>query len=244
MDRPLTVLLFGTLGGFVLLSLPFFGVLLAAAVVVVICWPMHQRILSIVRGRAPLATLLSFCVLSGGLLGVALLLAGIVIPEITRLSEDLSLAVQGQSLSGAVERLPVGELNRLVTGLTGEPFDASSELVHALQSGLAAVAGSVAGAVPALLQVTGMALLQVVVFLLALGTFLGSGAELLGWIRRVSPLRLAYSDRLIGIFASFSRNVVMAGVVGALVQGTVAGLGYTIFGVGELNLGASVHFGS
>lgn len=230
-DRPLTALLMASVGGFVLLSLPFVGALLAAAVIVVICWPMHQRILTLVRGRKLPATILSFCVLSAGLVSVGALLAGIVIPEITRLSSDLALAVRTQSLSGALGRLPVAELNRLMARLTGDGVDVSAQLIDALQSGLGELAGAVAGAVPALLQVTGMAVFQGVVFLLALGTFLDSGAELVTWIRRVSPLRMAYSDRLIGIFASFSRNVVLASLVGALVQGAVAGVGYAIFGV-------------
>lgn len=230
-DRPFYVLLFCTLGGFVTLSLPFVGVLLAAAVVVVITWPLHLRILALTGGRRLLSTLLSFIALASALFTVGALLAGIVIPELSRLSEDLARALQTQSIDGALERLPVAELNTLVSHLTGEPFDVGAELFSALQSGLGAVAGAVAGAVPTLLQVTGMAVLQGVVFLLALGTFLASGGELVQWIRRVSPLRMAYSDRLMGIFASFSRNVVLASLLGAAVQGLVAGLGYLVFGV-------------
>lgn len=230
-DLPFYVLLFSTLGGFVALSLPFVGVLLAAAVIVVIAWPMHQRILSFTRGRRLVATLMSFGVLAAGLLTVGALLAGIVIPELGRLSGDLTAALQVQSLGGVFEQLPVAELNRLVTRLTGDPFDVSAELLSALQSGLGAIAATVASAVPTLLQVTGMAVLQSVVFLLALGTFLGGGAELVAWIRRLSPLQLVYSERLMNIFASFSRNVVLASIVGAFSQGIVAGIGYVVFGV-------------
>lgn len=234
-DRWLNLLLIAACGSFAYLAWPFVGTLLVAAMVVVVVWPIHATLLRLVR-RPWLATALSLLVLTLGIGGVLGLGVGIVIPEIIRLAQDLGAAAEAGTLQQRLDGFDLPTANAWMSRLTGEPTDLGAELVGAVQSALAALAGAVAGALPALLQVTGLALLQIVIFLLSLGSFLLSGPEIVAWIRRLAPLETAYSDRLMGIFASFSRNVVAASLVGSFSQGLVAGLGYLIAGVEQAAL--------
>lgn len=230
-ERNLTLLLLASIAGFTYLARPFLGSLLVAGMVVVVAWPLHARVLKLTRRRVMLAGVISFSLLTLGLFGVLGLAIGIILPEIGRLAADLSAAASGGALQESFAHLSLPSANAWVEDLTGQPTDLAAEVTRAVQSGLAQAAGAVAGAVPTLLQFTGLAILQLLIFLVALGTFLVSGTELVAWIRRVVPLDSAYSDRLMGIFASFSRNVVLASLVGAVAQGSVAGIGYAIAGV-------------
>lgn len=229
-ERPLLVLLFGTMAGFIFIARSFIGTLLVAAMVVVVVWPLHARVLRLVKRRL-VAAAISSLVLALAIAGAFGLAAGIVLPEIGRLSSELATAAQQGALSSTLDSIDLAPLSQLVERLTGEPTDLVAEAVSGLQSALGDIAGAVAGAVPTLLQVTGLAILQLLIFLIALGSFLMSGPELVAWIRRLAPLEPEHSDRLMGIFASFSRNVVAASLAGAASQGAVSGLGYLIVGV-------------
>ncbi len=229
-DLPLLVLLFATIAGFVAIARSFIGTLLVAAMIVVVVWPLHAAVLRVVRRRL-VAAILSSLVLAFAIVGTLSLAVGVVLPEIGRLSSELSQAAQAGALSTSLERFDLSIANAWVERLTGKPTDLVAEVVSALQSVLGDLAGAVAGAIPTLLQVTGLAILQLLIFLIALGTFLLSGPELVAWIRRLAPLAPAYSDKLMAIFASFSRNVVAASLAGAVSQGAVSGLGYLIVGV-------------
>jgi len=227
---PLLILLLIAAGAFLYLTRRFLGTLLLAGMIVVVVWPLHARLLRLVRRKMP-AALLSFAMLVLGLGGVATLIAVVVLPEIGRLSSDLADAAQRGLIEQALSRIDLPTANAWIEDITGKPTDLGVELFGALQGTLGDAAGTVAGQVPALLQFTGMAFLQGLIFLLALGTFLVSGPDLVGWARRFAPLDPAHSDRLVEIFASFSRNVVAASLIGALSQGLVAGLGFVLAGV-------------
>lgn len=230
-DRSFRLVLVAALVAFAYMALPFATSLLAAAVVVALAWPLHQRLLRLARGRATVATLLSFTVLTAGIVGTVSIVLGIAVPEISRLAQDVAVVLEGNQLDELASSLPLRTVERWLGEITGERIDLGAALTTSLRNGAVSAAGALAGALPGLLNLTGRALLQTVIFLLALVTFLHQGTALLEWARRVSPLQVQHTDRLFEIFASFSRNVVLAGAAGGVVQGVVAGVGYAIAGV-------------
>lgn len=230
-DRSFRLLLLGALAAFAYMALPFATPLLAAAVIVALAWPLHARLLRLVRQRAGLASVLSFVILSAGIVGAVALVLGIALPEIGRLSQDVAAVLEGNQLDELLTRLPLGTVERWLGSVLGERVDLDASVATSVRNGAVAAAGAIASALPGLLNFTGRALLQTIIFLLALISFLRHGPAMLGWVRRVSPLQIEHTDQLFTIFASFSRNVVLAGAAGGVVQGVVAGVGYAIAGV-------------
>ena len=240
-SRGFYVLLFAVLAAFSVMVLHFASVLIAAGVVTVLAWPLYCRILGWTRRRG-LSVGLSFAALSLGLGGAVALVIGLVLPELGQLARDLADALQPGALDAVIARLIPPRIDARIARVLGT--DLGVELSRGLQASIRTAAGGVAQAVPGLLQITGDVLVQEMVVLIALWTFLARGEDLTAWAIQIAPLDPNHSRRMVAIFASFSRNVVFAGAVGALLQGAVAGVGYAILGMDRALLFAALTAGT
>lgn len=239
-DRAFRVLLFCAGGAFAYMILPFATALITAATAVILAWPMHSAILRLLRGREIPAVIVSFLILTVGIFGVAALVVGLVVPELGQLAGDLSEEVQAGALDGLLDRMHTPALESWLQSATGEDVDLGAAVSGAVRQGVLAAAGGVAQSMPTVLNVTGRFVLSTIMFLVALASFLANGPQILEWIKRLSPLERPHTERLIRIFASFSRNVVLAGTVTGILQGVVAGLGYALAGVERAPLFATL----
>lgn len=212
---------------------PFLYVLLFAAVVVVVSWPLYERVLGGCGGRRGLAAVLT-----------ALLLALVVFVPVAflvyRFAEQ-AIAIVGVGVefvqSGALaERLAyLGTSTEWMPGWVERLLPADLDLAAAiggpLQGWLLGALQTLANAVPALVGGTMSAGIDLALFLLAVVTLYTEGPRLLASIADLSPLEDAYDRRLFGVFTEFANNVVLGTLATAAIQGTVAGLGYAIAGV-------------
>lgn len=239
-DRAFRVLLLCVGSAFAYMILPFATSLITAATVVILAWPMHQRVQRLTRGRELLAIILSFLILTAGIFGVVALVIGLVVPELGQLARDLSDEVQAGAFDRLLEQLHTPAIEAWLSSVTGQPIDVGTAIAGAVRQGVVAAAGGVAQALPTVMSITGRLVLSTIMFLIALASFLANGPQIVEWIGRLSPLERSHTDRLLRIFAAFSRNVVLAGTVTGILQGLVAGVGFALAGVERAALFATL----
>lgn len=227
----LRVLLLAALASAVWLVQPFADALLVATVVAVLSWPFHQRMLARLRGRAALATALSIVGVSIGVVAPVIGLLWLVSVELVSLADQLATELESAQLSAQVTRLQGLPMVAWLIAQGGGPEALTEAVRSAAREGLTDVARSIGQSVPNLVGLTARAVLKATVFLLTLATLLFRGPELAHWVERLSPLPARHTTRLFQVFAEFARNVVLAGLVAATVQGAVAWLGYVIVGL-------------
>lgn len=199
-----------------------------AAVVAMLAWPVHERIARLLGRRRRLGTALTLLGLVVGIF-VPLSLLGLVVGrEIVLLADQVVQTIEVGAWDGWLkEALRAGPMEDVVRAAGGRT-QVTEQLQLQLRQGALTVATSVTSSVPDLLSVTASVLVKVVVFLLALTTFLHRGPEAIAYARRLSPLSAAHTDRLFGVFAEFARNVVLAGLVAGVCQGAVALVGFLL----------------
>jgi predicted PurR-regulated permease PerM len=96
---------------------------------------------------------------------------------------------------------------------------------------LTTIASGAGQLVPDLVGLTALAGLKVIIFYLTLMALFQHGHRLAEWLVRITPLEQAVTRQLGAVFSEFARNVVLAGIAAAVVQGIVAGIGYALAGV-------------
>jgi len=229
--RPLRVLLLATVVLVGWLVRPFADALIVAAVVVVLAWPFHHRLLRLTHERRALATGLSVVAVT---LGVVLPVVGLfllVSRELAALANQVAVELDRGDLATFITSMQRVPLLAWLVGQVGGADALTVELRGASRDTVADIARAIGQSVPDLVGRTARLVLKVTVFELALSTLFYRGEALLMWLTRLSPLRPAHTQRLLKVFSDFARKVVTAGLVAAVVQGLVAGLGYLLVGI-------------
>ncbi|MDP2311352.1 MAG: AI-2E family transporter [Pseudomonadota bacterium] len=224
-------LLVATLLGVGWLLHPYFQVLTIALITAVLAAPVQVGAMRLLRGRSYLASVTTTTLLTVGVFGPLGGLAWLLSRELLRIANAVVLAIREGGLDRIFDALASP---RLISWLDDFGVD-RAELAVAVEDGVqqlsVGIAGGLAASLPNVFTQTAGVALDIVVFFLSVVTLLARGPELLDWIGRVSPLAPSYQQRLFEVFASFARNVVLAGLVCGVLQGAVATLGYGIAGV-------------
>lgn len=230
-DRPLLILtLIASLATLWLIH-PYLDAVMVAAVVTILTIPLHRRVVRLVRGRRALATAITLLILVVGIFVPALSLGLVVLRELVTLANQTAAMVQPGAWDTLVNNLARWEPVAWLVEAAGGRSALAATLDTALRDTILSTASAITQSVPNVLSVTVSVVLKGVVFLLAVTTLLHRGAELLDWVRRLSPLPPQHTERLVEVFETFARNVVFAGIVAGAVQGCVATAGYLIAGV-------------
>lgn len=230
-DWPLGLMVAAALLAAGWLVLPFADAMLVAAVIAVLVWPLHQRLLLRLGHRETTAAVLSVVLLTVGVIGPLIGLVWVVARELVGLALRLAAEVEGGGLSGLLQRAQELPVVSWLVEQGGGPEPVEAAIRAQVADLVGELASTVGQSVPALVGQTAHVLLAITVFLLTLGSLLMHGERLLAWAERLSPLPAAHTARLVELSAGFARNVVLAGLVATLVQGLVAGVGYGIVGV-------------
>lgn len=226
--RALTWLVFAALAAVAYLFSPYLSALLVAAVTAVLSWPAHAWLTRRLRGRRGPAAFVTLLALSVGVIVPAGPLLMLVSREVAGLFTQVSAGMEGGTWDQWLARADQTPPALWLASWSGDPFVVSNALRSVAAEVAARVANGVTQLVPDLVTLTFRAVLNVVIFYLASYAFLVRGPNLLGMVRKVSPLNEAYVIRLFEVFAQFARNVVFAGLGAATTQGAVATLGYTL----------------
>lgn len=228
-DRALRIALLVALGTVMWLVAPFADALLVAAVVAILAWPIQGFLAK--RLRRSFATALSVVALTLGILGPLATILAVVSGELVGLVNQVVAEVQGGAWTAWVDRVTDHPWFAFVASQAGGQKALAATLQRGVGEGLVSIAAAVSQNVPGLVSLTAVAAVKITIFYLAVATLLHRGPDLLAWGLRVSPLREVHTGRLYEVFAQFARNVVFAGLMSGVIQGAVAGLGYTIVGV-------------
>lgn len=222
---------------FAALMRPFFEPIFWAAVLVVLFWPVHRRVLAKMPRHPSLAALLS---LLGCLLMVVLPLSLILtslIAEVARLYQgfvdgggiapllERVLAAMPRQLQAALQRLQAGEL-------------------AGLQQRLEEIAGQgvqfLAGRMLSIGQNTLHLAISLVLMLYLMFFFFLDGPRIVNAVRAAIPMDQAMQEELGGKVVTVLKATVRGNLLVALVQGALGGLMFWIVGIQGVLLWAVV----
>jgi predicted PurR-regulated permease PerM len=223
---------------------PFAGALLWAALLAFLLLPVNVRLRAMLRGRRSIAALLlTFAV-------VLMVVVPAVVLGVMFATQALQLAGQLQASAAQHQIQSPGDLAGLADRLVlkiGMWLHLSVEEIRAslVASGeqFARYAVALGGALFASLF---NLIVAVVVALFVLFFFLRDGERMVTRVMVLVPLDDRRKARLLGHLADVTRALVLGAIVTALVQGTLAGIGFALAGVrwpivfGVLTVGAAV----
>jgi predicted PurR-regulated permease PerM len=216
------VVVFGLLSAKVMAG--FFLPLLLAAMLAVVSGPLHGWIRDRLGGPEWLvagATVTCILILVLAPFLVLCVQAGV---EAFRVAGGPSgLAFDGDRIG------PVVQAVNDATGLKLSAAQVAVELTGLLEDTL----GPVAAATP---KVLGKVLIGLGVMTVGLYYFLADGRRMIAAVTRLVPLDPRYQWQLLDEFQEVSRAVVSATLLAAVVQATLAGLGFVVAGVGNVFL--------
>jgi predicted PurR-regulated permease PerM len=215
--------------GVVWMVQPFLQTLLLSAVVTLLVWPLHVRVVRVLRGRRDVAAVLTLVLVTVGIIGPLAALLFFMARELGVLATEVSEALNAREWAEILSRLDTAPALAPIRAWTGVPL--STTLRDAGESAALAVAGTLGEMAGGVVRGAAFTALRVVIFFLATYTLLARAPDLLAWARRVSPLEDAHVVRLYEVFAEFAQNVVVAGLLTGALQGVVAGVGYTVAGI-------------
>lgn len=212
------------------LLLPFLSTVLAAVVVVMVAWPLHVRIRARMRGYDALAVLVTMLLLIVGVFSPIVTGAVIVVGEVAEIFP--SLAATAEALPSRVAAWLDGpSVAPFVTRLLGDQGAPSDLVGDRLQAAVAPALQQVGGLAQDLINNVGAALVRAILFLLVLATLLHAGEPLAARVRALLPVEDHVAERTWASLSRFARGFVLAAAVVAVVQGTLASVGYAIAGV-------------
>jgi len=214
---------------FALILWPYFGAVCWAVFLVIVFWPMHQRLLKGSHGRRNMAAAASLTVILLIVILPLAMVANSIMQEASLLVGKLrSGEIQiGSYFQRAVEALP-GWLRAILDRLGLGDFSLLQQrLLAALgQSGqqLTSHAFSI-GQNTLEFAVSFFVMLYVLFFLFR------DGQSLAGQVARAIPLRSDHTQRLLTQFATVVKATVKGNIVVAVIQGALGGVAFLVLGV-------------
>ena len=206
---------------------PFAGVLFMAAVVATVTTPLTSALARRMKGaRGRAAALITFGLLIA-LVGPLAAMVTVVVGQATEAVNWLGRAVHQEGLAGLVNRLP--EVARpLASELAERLPHGAKEVEEVLRD---AVGGSAFSTMGGVLQATGSALSQLLLFFVALFFLLADGPRLVDWMKETLPLPAGKTSVLFGYLRTVSNSVVVSTLATSGVQAILALVGYMVAGV-------------
>ena len=206
---------------------PFIVPLIWGAILAYVSWPMHLRILKLVGGRSPLASLITTAIVTViivvPLVWLILLLR---VEAITAYSEVQAFLATNPALPPAIRDLPyVGaQAQEILNQLAADPTAIRGQAMLLMEQSSVEVTRLIGG--------VGRNVAKLFFAVLSMYFLLRDGGRLMREARAVlegilGPRVHDYLDAA----GSTTQAVVYALMLGALAQGAAAGIGYWIFGV-------------
>jgi predicted PurR-regulated permease PerM len=209
---------------------PFASTILAAVVVVMVTWPVFAWIRARVGGRPGVATFLTMLLLVVGVVGPVGCALWVVIAEMGELLVGMRDSLTGlpERASVWLDRPEVAALYRKVTADVRPPSQALVDTLHAAVNPALKQAGTLAQAA---LNNLGAAVLRLLLFLLVLGSLFHGGPGFAERAQRLLPVAADVQARVWDRLSRFARGFVVAALLVAVLQGTLAWMGYSLGGV-------------
>ncbi len=206
---------------------PFASVLFMATVVAVALSPIHAWVIPRLGGRKTLAAAVVTLVALVAVVGPLAAIGAVVVRQAIEGIRWLLATLDERGVASLVERLP--EWSR------GAAQEALGRLPHGISEVETFVSRSIGGGavstVGGLLQATGAALSQLLLFFVALFFLLSDGGQLVEWLKRMLPLPAGRAAVLLGFLRSVTVSVLVSTLATSGVQAVLAFGGYLAAGV-------------
>jgi predicted PurR-regulated permease PerM len=206
---------------------PFASVIFMAAVVATVVSPLSAGLARRLGGRRTSGAVILTVGLLLALVGPMAAMATLVAGQAAAAVGWLTSAVRHEGLLGLVARLPdsIQPLARsLVDRIPHGAQEIQSVVETALGSGTFATVGGV-------LQATGSAVSQLLLFFVALFFLLADGPKLVEWLKEMLPLPEGKTGVLFGYLRTVTTSVVVSTLATSGVQAVFALVGYLLAGV-------------
>lgn len=205
---------------------PFLAPLILGIVAAVVLQPLYRRILRWVRGRESIASLLSV----GLVLIVLLVPLSLISMQLLREAQQLYQAVSGGGLAATVDSAVDAAsptLERFAPGSTDMLTNLSTEIDTYVQQGLSWIIQHLGTAFSSVVTV----ILDLFIFFVTLYYLLRDGGRLRERLIEISPLSSSDDNAIFDDLGAAVNSVVKGMLAVALIQGTLSGIGFFIFGV-------------
>lgn len=207
---------------------PFLTTLVVAAVIAVLADPLYRRMIARWPWPRLMAVVTTFAVVLVVLLPIAWALSQTLV-------QFGDVAASVAELVAKPRKIPLlDQVLATITELTGIPLQ---ELPTQLQKHMSEGAGTILSifgrGAREVLGATASMSLNLFILLFAIYTFLLYGHDLVARFKRLSPLNDTLEDELLRAFRGFSYGMVLGSFLTAILQGIIAGIGYTLFGISE-----------
>ena len=213
-----TALFLGVLALLWFIVLPHIPALMLAAVTAVLMYPLYERISKMLKSPSGAAAITVLIVLVSILIPLSII-AGLLFNEARDLSVRLS---NGGGLNGAAHLLdPIEQYVQTVLP------DFSFELGSVTKEVLNWVAGHLGTAFTG----TAQAFLALIIWLISLFYFLKDGPKFVKTFVNFSPLSDRYDHLVLDKLQNTIHSVLQGSLAIALIQGTLTGIGFAIFGI-------------
>jgi predicted PurR-regulated permease PerM len=216
------VFFFGILGASAFLVwhlfMPFVGALALAAIVVTVCYPVHERILLKVPKRNPtlaaftsLAFVITAVVLPIGILSSLILHEAVSVYALINATEDIAFLNTIASVELVIQKV-----------LPNFTFDVAVMIQQA--------ATFIVNHFVTIFTSTASTLFMFFISLIAMFYFFRDGRYFTTYLIKLSPLRDSYDEKIIARLARAVRAIALGTVFVAMVQGVLTAIGLTLFG--------------
>lgn len=216
---------------------PYLYVLMFAAVLVVVTWPIYQRILGYCRQRRAIAAVATLILLGIGIFGPVGTVVFLFVQDAVEVVQyGIDKVNEGAFTEWAASAVAYEDtalyhfLEPYLAYVLPENTDLVTAVLGPLQSATLGILETAGSMVPQLIEGTVNAGIDAVIFIFAVITLYMEGPKVLQMIKNLSPMDDAYEDHLLEVFREFANNVVLGSLATATVQGVVAAIGYAIAG--------------
>lgn len=206
---------------------PIASALFVAATLAGVLWPLHRRLVGMLRGRRNLAAGIVVFALITVVLGPIIAFSTFAVGEATKGITFVARLARSSSLGDIVDRLPPTVREPAQRLLDQLPIE-EDELARKLKKEMASQGANAAAAVGATLSATGSFLFQATMMLIAFYFFLLQGDQLINWIDELSPLKRGQTRELFTEFKRVSYAVILSTLVTSAAQAAAALIGYWI----------------
>ena len=206
---------------------PIASALFLAATLAGVLWPVHHRLVNLLRGRRNLSAGIVVFALVAVVLGPTIAFSTFAVGEASKGVSFVARLARSSSIGDVLDRLPavVGDPAKRI--LDQLPID-DDDLTRKLKKEVASQGANAAAAVGATLSATGSFLFQAVMMLIAFYFFLLQGDRLVSWIDELSPLKRGQTHELFTEFRRVSYAVIFSTLVTSAVQAAAALVGFLI----------------
>jgi len=206
---------------------PFASVLFMATVAAVALGPLHGWVVPRLGGRKTLAAAAVTLAALVAVVGPLAAIGTVVVRQAIEGARWLLGTLDERGVASLVERLP-GWAQGSAQDVLGRLPHGLSEVETFITQSLGGRAVSTVGGV---LQATGSAVSQVLLFFVALFFLLSDGTQLAEWLKRMLPLPAGRAAVLLGFLRSVTMSVLVSTLATSGVQAVLAFGGYLAAGV-------------